>query len=505
MNFKKITPVAVSLSALLAAGCSTFNRPHEQAFDDGTTKPQVPFVPAASTDYDPAQGTQYVQTFYADADMFSVKSTEKSDPLPEKFLSNISANESGVLDLLRLIALESGLSLSIEGGSKSLERYGAAATYNMSGSMQDILDQMSNAFGFFYVVKGNVLYIQQEQQFIVKMPPVLSQDNDAGITNTLQFLGAQDVYLDRVNRSLFFRTNKKAIKTIEAYMEKIREARAMLIYDISIFQVDLSDRENRGINWNAFNATNSAQAIETGIESGVNFLNSGQKAISSAKTAFGASALLSGSKFNVDLLVNFLQTQGTVRTISQPKLSIMNGSKGSLRVGQETTFVSKVGSNLSNSLNQTTVETTDLKTGFEVNVTGEEHDSTVYSRISLSITELLRFEKFTALGTDLTLPQTAARELTTEVRARPGDTILMAGITTNRQANEGDRGVTGNNRVIEKTVSELVIAITPRVIKFTNDPKMLEKNDPAFAAEQAKKIEASGADKYFLVKRKAAN
>lgn len=95
--------------------------------------------------------------------------------------------------------------------------------------------------GIFYSVRNNTLFLQQEQQFIVELPPALSEDNAAGLANTLQHLGAKDPYVDRLNRSLVFKTNRKALSRIESYLQKVRENRALIVYSIDIFQVDLKD------------------------------------------------------------------------------------------------------------------------------------------------------------------------------------------------------------------------------------------------------------------------
>ncbi|MFD2274166.1 hypothetical protein ACFS07_32685 [Undibacterium arcticum] len=52
------------------------------------------------------------------------------------------------------------------------------------------------------------------------MPPALSEDNASGLTNTLQYLGAKDTYIDRMNRSLVFKTNRKSLAKIEGYLQK---------------------------------------------------------------------------------------------------------------------------------------------------------------------------------------------------------------------------------------------------------------------------------------------
>ena len=176
--------------------------------------------------------------------------------------------------------------------------------------------------------------------------------------------------------------------------------------------------------------------------------------------------VLSSAHFNVDSLIQFLQTQGNVKTISRPKLAVMSGSKGKVRVGQVTTFVSKVGTNFSSTVNQVTTETQSLKTGLEMSLFGDVSDNTVYTHINTAISEITRMDSVQALGTNFNLPQTADRDLDTVVRARPGDMILLGGITIQKDTLNVNNGVAGNGDTKEVTHSELVLSLRTKVISF---------------------------------------
>ena len=150
----------------------------------------------------------------------------------------------------------------------------------------------------------------------------------------------------------------------------------------------------------------------------------------------------------------------------------MNGTNGNIRVGQSTTFVSRVGSQIVNGVAQSTADTQNLRTGLEVSLTGEAHDSTIYTRINISITELLALKRFTALGVDLNLPEVADRELKTQVRCRPGDTILLGGITVSRAQDDFQSGLGTRSRTESTKQTELVVTIRPRLLLFGEVAKL---------------------------------
>ncbi|GAA4030047.1 hypothetical protein GCM10022212_30410 [Actimicrobium antarcticum] len=464
----------LALAILLTLnGCASFPRPLATPQDAALKALESRTIDDAGT-----EASLDIDAGFGADELFMLKPMVDSGRLPNIQLRGLSLTESGVYDALRLVLKDTGISLNIEGGSKGSERFGPISVFDVKGSLAEVLDNLSESIGFFYQFRKNTLFIQPEQQFVVELPPALSEDNAAGLTNTLQFLGAKDPYIDRLNRSLVFRTNRPSLAKIEGYLQKIRETRSLIIYDVNIFQVDLKDNSDTGIQWNklAWAGTPGLAANPVAATTGTNILPAGTaaptatknigNAVSGGIAGLGLGLVLSSSRFSIDMLINFLQTQGNVKAISRPRLAVISGTKGSLRVGQSTTYVSKVGTNFSTSVNQVTTETKDLKTGLDLALFGDFSDNTVYTRIGLSISEIVSLNKFTALGTDLTLPTTADREINTVIRARPGDMILLGGITINRDATEVRRGITQNGTSDTVSRSELVLALKSKVVYF---------------------------------------
>ena len=489
-------------SVLLLNGCASFPRP--------LTAPQIASTGAAETrtvDDAGSDANLDIDAGFGSEDLFMLRPIIDSARLPNVMLSGLSVTESGVYDALRLVLKDSGIALNIEGGTRGSERFGSISAFDVKGSLTEVLDNLSESIGFFYSYRKNTLFIQQEQQFVVELPPALSEDNAAGLTNTLQFLGAKDPYIDRLNRSLVFRTNRPSLAKIESYLQKIRETRSLIIYDVNIFQVDLKDNSDTGIQWNKLGWASTpglaANPAVSGAANGGGGLGGNTTATQSTNpignsvaaglTSLGLGLVLSSSRFSIDMLINFLQTQGNVKAISRPRLAVISGTKGTLRVGQSTTYVSKVGTNFSTSVNQVTTETKDLKTGLDLALFGDFSDNTVYTRVGLAISEIVSLNKFTALGTDLTLPTTADREINTVIRARPGDMILLGGITINRDASDVRKGITQNGTSDTVSRSELVLALKAKVVYFRGKnyqaaqqkklPKHSDLPSPAIAPE----------------------
>ena len=478
--------VAATAALVFLSGCQTWTRDARPA-----NLPSSAERLRTTTDYVEAPELELPVESASDVD-FLLRRADTSDPLPDIRLRNVSVTESGLYDAMNLIAASANLSLSIEGGARALERYGATAVFRLSGTLTDVIEQMSEGMGFFYSVRNRMLIITPEQQFILQTPPALTEDNLAGFANNLQVLGARDTYLDRLNSTVAFRANRIALRSIEQYVRQLRAARSMLIYEVQVYQVDLTDDSKSGINWNRLGWTEDnlpSRLVSGGDGGGTGGGSTGgggsgppgsdvfsplgsenAAATLTSDSGYGLSAVISGKVFNGAILLNFLRSQGTVRVVSQPRIGLMSGTRGSLQVGQNTSYVAKVGTNIGNNLNQVTVETERLTTGFELTLFGSESDGVIYTDINLSISELLRFNNFQALGTNLTLPQTADRKVRNQVAARPGDVILLGGISIGRDNADVTNAIGGNNKETTLNRSELVIAVRPKVVRFVKRP-----------------------------------
>lgn len=448
MKPMKISCVALCVASVLS-GCSL--RPFlEKDFHDlpaAPVKAPKPSVPSDSmdveADYDASSA--FIVTPFDDA------RRRKDAPGLKKRVSLVSVTESSVYDALQLLAEEAGLSLSIYGGARALERYGAVSIHNIKDTVAGALDKMSERIGFYWFIEDGMLVIEQERQFVFELPPALDSDTLAGLTNTLQYIGIKDHYLDRDQRSLVFRANSRVASDAEKYLNRIRSTRSMIIYAINVWQVDLNDSEQKGIDWNKF---------------GLTYAKGGLNIVNAKSTAAGMGLTFADKNFTADSILTYLETQGTVKTVSQPRLAILSGSKGRLNVGQTTTYVSKVGTNVSAALSQVTVETQSLQTGLEMVMHGSFSDGTIYTRLNLSLADLIKMNKYVALGTDLTLPQTAQRKIETTTRSRPGDTVVLGGITINQDSEDTSQGFPSVSKRGTSVRSELVITIRPVLISF---------------------------------------
>lgn len=409
---------------------------------------------------------------------FVLRDTEESDPLPAIKVPKLSFTERSVADVLRMVLKDTDISLSIQGSASGTEEaYGAATVYNLQGTLGEVLDRMSRQAGFFYTYRDKVLTIRPERQYLVTLPPAVVEDTYAGITNNILALGAQSPYLDRIGRTLMFKANRTAAGRIEEYVNYMRANRQLIVYDVMIYSVELNDSFNAGINWGAIAANSSTGGTPTRPLLTTTPNRSGGVTTFDNLTTnpLGLSATFLLSRFNTGVLVSLLKTYGSVKKVSQPRIAIISGGSGHFRQGRNTTYVSKVGNNYGTSINSVTVETASLTTGITLRMSGDVSGGTVHTRIALKIQEFLGFNGFTALGTQLQLPDTADRELGTEIVAPIGSAALLGGIivqNADKSTSGLPGGADGSGVSIPLSVknssntAELVFIISPRVYRF---------------------------------------
>lgn len=458
-----ITVAALALASLVS-GCASLT---------ATTRTSDADRPVATVGADAAAVTT-VDSGYDLADAYVLRPLEVGgeSALPAVRVGPLSATAASLPDALRLLAQAGGLELVYSPGSTTVQS--GATVRGLSGSLQHVLTTLASSFGFSWHVVGNQLVAAQDAQYVVQLPPVSDLDSLAGISNTLQALGARDVLLDRTTRSVVLRADATARRKVDGYLAHVRSSRALVLYDVGIWQITLSDSATAGLDWSTLTGTLG---------------NAGVKALNGAvSSTAGAGWTYHTGRLDLQLVGQWLASQGSVRSVARPSLAVLSGTQGKLAVGGAITYVSRVSSSTSSAIVQTAAETATMQTGLQLALLGDVHDETVTSRVRLDLADLVRMQRYTAQGTELSLPQTATRSVETTILARPGDTVLLGGISSGSDSHDANNGITAVSRTSSSTRTELVIAIRPRVVKFA--PRGAVPISPAAPAAAASAVPA---------------
>lgn len=297
----------------------------------------------------------------------------------------------------------------------------------------------------------------------------------------------QNITINRLTGTILVTATRKNLEKVEQYLDNVRKVlNRQVMIEARIIEVQLSDGLSYGIDWSF---------LEAYKELGNGTFNAGFGKLSIGNTTLNdASAMAAGaSKFQVGVtkgnfqgLLSALKTQGDIKTLSNPKINVMNGHTSILTVGTNTSFISKVtttttGGTSANGVNSIsfTPETTSVLSGMIIGIVpfiAENGD------ISLNITPItsdlvsLQEKTYGSAGNQVTIsiPTVALREMTTTVKMRDGQMAIIGGLISKKESSNqekvplvGDIPYLGklftrtNN---QETRSELVLLLRPHVI-----------------------------------------
>lgn len=391
------------------------------------------------------------------------------DALPNLTVNNYSVSNTSLANALRVLFEGTGIGFSVTSNSGQANQLMAnnVSVYGMNGSLNDVLASLSEQAGFFYSYNSNskTLKVYPDRSFVAKIPPLDKMYE--GILETTRGLGASSVILDRPSGSIMYSASRNSADRVEAYLKGLRSTINLIEYDVSIYKVRLNNGSSLGIQWNNLGKRFNDAAASNG---GISMSNVATNAL---ENAANFTAIWNNKLFSLNVLLTFLKENGEITTVSQPKIMVNSGDSGMITVGQTTNYVSQVGSTVSNNTTTVSASTASELSGLELSIGGNVYDSTVFTTLSLGISDIVKFNDFTAVGTTLKLPQTTREKLKTSIQSESGDAIVIGGLTSKNSSTE-KRGLPmfgglmplSSNK--SQSQDELVIVLRPRVVKFDN-------------------------------------
>jgi MSHA biogenesis protein MshL len=255
--------------------------------------------------------------------------------------------------------------------------------------------------------------------------------------------------------------NLDRIADFLADVEKAVKKQVMI--QAHILQVSLNDNYSLGINWEAL--------AGSGIGTAGQLFTFSQNLVPSPPT--GVFQINLANK-NVTALIDAMRTQGQVNVLSSPKVSTMNNQKAVIKLTtKEVSWVTNSFINADGTLVQTYTTPQIDEVGLFLDVTPQIDDNGVITmQMHPSISEKIR-DSISPDGKS-TSPIIDVREVDVMIKVRNGQTIVIAGLitdkvndNTNRVPLLGDIPILGTlfrQTVQERTKNELVILMTPYIL-----------------------------------------
>lgn len=375
-----------------------------------------------------------------------------------------------------ILSSASDLTASGSGSGSSGSSGGSGSSgSNIKGTITQTTKHDTKAFDFWESLEKSLVSL-------------LNRQDSAGATTAGQQQAAprsgengphQNVVINRLTGTIMVTATRRNLAGIEQYLDLVKAAlNRQVLVEARVIEVQLDDSLQFGIDWNFldnirwFNATGATVA---------GFGN----AAAAASNALSSGAFRLGySGGNMQALLTALKTQGEVKTLSNPRVHVMNGQTALLTVGRNTNYVSKVTTTTTATsgtpITTFTVDTSNVLSGIMIGLAPHINSK---GEISMAVTpiisDLVKMEE-KVIGTDVTnqfmisIPTVDLRELSTTVKVRNGEMIVIGGLISNKQSQLDEKvpfigeipwlGTLFSRKNYQDKRSELVVVLQPYLI-----------------------------------------
>jgi len=262
---------------------------------------------------------------------------------------------------------------------------------------------------------------------------------------------------------------------VQEFLDRVvASARRQVLIEATIAEVDLSQNYQQGIDWSKLNLSGSGFSI---VQSALGDITAPPSSLIQLSYTSGTSFM--GS-------VKLLESFGTVKVLSSPKLSVLNNQTAVLKVVDNSVYftietnINRGGQNTSDLITYTTTVNT-VPIGLVLNVTPEIGDNdTVLLNVRPSLSRIVGQATdpnpaLKQLGVINQIPIVRSREIDSVIRVENGNVAVMGGlmedaIDMNKDTVPGAAslpiiGALFQNRNDTRKKTELVILIRPTVIR----------------------------------------
>ncbi len=399
-----------------------------------------------------------------------VPEVSQDDPMPMDYVGPFELRSETLAGALQLILADYDVSLAFQ-SDEGLNRRITVA--NLRGPLDSVVKEVCSLANLYCAYEKGLLVIKETQTFTVKIPPI-SQDANfmTNIAAGLQAIIGKAPVVDPSTRTIIYEATQRNAEMAERYFQRMRTSTALIVFETYIWEVQLNSGNSTGVKWSLLD-TFGKYATSLGISGdvGADFTNPVSIGLPTTQGA-------NGGAFSPSDVLKFLSNFGAVKTISQPQITVLSGSEAKLRAANTENYVAQVAETIDSGQSTTSVNTSSVDTGFTLKIGSAWDNATVYANIEINLSDVSSIEDFDFTSgsggqTTVQLPKTTERELTTEVRVRPGDSLLIAGLVRENDdfSSQGVgfmKPLLPSSRTATTENLELVFLLRPRVIVFTS-------------------------------------
>ena len=390
------------------------------------------------------------------------------------------------------------------------------------GKLGDAIEQMALATGFTYEIKENVIswskykektfdlaFLAGEQNFrlgsdknsqgagneqsnfgsvqLARLGNTTDQkssfsnvqlsklDQFKELKSTLDILKSNSgkYSLDKSSSMLIVRDLPESVRNIEKFIRAYKKKVTTNIrIDVKVIQFSKSNGVNNSINWEMVNRTLSDAGVAT-VKSTFS-----TPLVSTVSPLILGYERTGGTNIGSKVLIQALESQGTVTTISEPTVLTISNRMTNVNIGRDQGFGASSGTSITGGLSNTSqaqITPGLLETGTDLYVypTLDTETGEITVQLNTSITDFNRFNVFESGTSRIQTPDTSKQKFDLTFVAKSGQTWLVTGYKSKRvEAESNHSGVDvpfldllfGGSKRSNDVYRETLLLITPRVL-----------------------------------------
>jgi len=260
----------------------------------------------------------------------------------------------------------------------------------------------------------------------------------------------------------------KQVNRFEEYLKQLqKKVKLQVLIDVQILTVTMQEGSNTGVDWSQLY---KLQNLSLTTDFSADKTNKTPWTTTSAITATGGAALSE--------VIKFLDTQGDVTSISNPKVLTLNNQPALISVGTEFFYKTSSSSTLAGGATGTTTQNEMVESvfaGILLDITPEiSDDNTITLKINPSLSETTE-DVGTSSSTRTMPPDLARRQLSSVVTVKDGNRVILGGLINTKNTIDGNQvpvlgsiPILGNLFSYEeelKSTEELILIIEPHIVK----------------------------------------
>lgn len=279
----------------------------------------------------------------------------------------------------------------------------------------------------------------------------------------------------------------KQMNRLESYLKKLQnKVQLQVLIDVQLLSVTMEEGKTTGVDWKQLYALQNIE-LSTDYVSNGNVLTYDQDGISTIGGGASNEAHLVTIKAGGSLneVVKFLQTQGDVISISNPKVLTLNNQPALITAGTEYFYKIKsetnqqgTGGGVAATTQNDTVQS--VFAGVLLDITPEiADDKSITLKINPSLSETAQDISQESSANRVMPPDLNRRQLSSVVTVKDGNRIILGGLINTKNVNKSNKvpllgDIPGLSYLFKyeemtKQIQELVIVIEPHIIDKANN------------------------------------